>query len=102
MAAAVMYTAPDGRERAVMVEELPEGRRAGADPGHFMRQVEGWRTERRQTVRGFAEYLGVSPSYYSLVRRGLRPVTMALVMRVLRERPELAYWLPADAAEPSC
>ena len=71
-------------------------------PGHFVRGVERWRAELGLSSNAFADQLGVSRSYYSLVRRGLRPPTMALAMRVLRERPELAFALPADAAGPSC
>ena len=72
------------------------------DPGHFVRGMERWRAELGLTVNGFADYLGVSRSYWSLVRRGLRPVSMNLVKRVLRERPELAFALPADANMPDC
>lgn len=74
----------------------------GRDPGHFVRGMERWRVEVGVSMNAFADYLGVSRSYYSQVRRGLRPVTMALVKRVLRERPDLAYALPVDAADPTC
>ena len=72
------------------------------DPGHFVRGMERWRAELGLSSNAFADKLGVSRSYWSLVRRGLRPLSMAIVNRVLRERPELAFALPADAATPSC
>ena len=95
MVAAVMSVntpAPDG----VVVNS--DG--VGADPGHFVRELEQWRLSMGLSSNAFADYLDISRSYWSLLRRGKRAVTMALVKRVLRERPALAYAVTADATDP--
>lgn len=94
MASVVTVVRPESSERTAIVNGSPPER----ELSHFARGLERWRAELGMGVNAFADYLGVSRSYYSLLRRGLRPPTMALAMRVLRERPDLAYTLPADAA----
>ena len=46
--------------------------------------------------REFARKLGISESYWSLIKRGERPLTLAVIERALREFPDLA---PLFAAE---
>lgn len=93
MATEAVYVAPDNGARLVRVNS----RQVERDPGLFVRGMERWRAELGFSSNGFADYLGVSRGYWSRLRRGLTPLTMSLVNRVLTERPELAYCLPADA-----
>lgn len=91
---AVAYAVPGDRARLVRVNS----RHVERDPGLFVRGMERWRAELGLSSNAFADFLGVSRGYWSRLRRGLTPLTMSLVNRVLTERPELAYALPADAA----
>jgi hypothetical protein len=90
---ALAVVMPGGSERTVIVNNGP----TRWEPSHFVRGMEEWRRSMGLTSNAFADYLKVSRSYWSLVRRGLRPVSMPLALRVLRERPELGAALVADA-----
>jgi hypothetical protein len=47
------------------------------------------RRQGSRSGREFARLLGISESYWSLVRRGERPITPALLERALKEFPDL-------------
>jgi hypothetical protein len=71
-----------------------------AEVGYFVQAIERWRGDLGLSSNHFADYLEISRSYWSLVRRGRRPVSMSLVRRVLRERPDLGHAVTADAIDP--
>jgi transcriptional regulator with XRE-family HTH domain len=49
--------------------------------------------------RDFARRLGISESYWSLIKRGERPLTLPVIERALREFPELAPLFAAELAQ---
>lgn len=60
------------------------------------------RLERHRQALGlghvaYAEYLGVSRAYWSLVRRGIKPCTDGFVGRIVSVHPELAQFLTDDS-----
>jgi hypothetical protein len=56
------------------------------------------RRQGSRSGREFARLLGISESYWSLVRRGERPITPALLERALKEFPDLLLTDEAEAA----
>lgn len=62
------------------------------------------RLERQRQALGlghvaYAQYLGVSRAYWSLVRRGVKPVTDGFIGRVVSTHPELAQLLTEGEEE---
>ena len=73
--------------------------RAAKDrPGVFLPAVDWWRRYLGLSHAAFARRLGISPSYWQLLRTGKRPLTLRVVQRILADRRDLRYALSDDLA----
>ena len=68
-------------------------RRSQDRNGRLLTALEHWRTFLGLGHNAFARRLGISHSYWHLIRTGDRPITAQFTQRVLVERPDLHYLL---------
>lgn len=59
-------------------------------------RLEEWRAQLRLSHPMFARHLGISRPYWSQLRHGVRQPSKRLIARVLRDRPDLQYWVIED------
>jgi hypothetical protein len=59
-------------------------------------QLDRWRRDLGLDHRRFAQRLGMHEAAWSNVRAGRRPLPKRVIKQVLRERPELQYFVVAD------
>lgn len=69
-----------------------------ADVSEFVARLVEWQASLGMNDSEFAAYLGISKSYWSLLRSGRRSGGLGaekLLLRVLREKPEFEFYVTA-------
>lgn len=70
-----------------------------AEAGAFVGKLVEWQGALGLHDAAFARHLGISRSYWSMLKRGGRPGgfrSEKLLRRVLREKPEFEFYVTAD------
>jgi transcriptional regulator with XRE-family HTH domain len=72
---------------------LPPGDGDAGRAALFIERMDEWRRAMAWTHTAFAARLGLAESYWRALRRGAKPLTLSVALRVLEERPELVLLL---------